>query len=86
MKKRLTPKDNELWLKAFGKRLEKLILSQGYNSAYDFWIHTCGNEISRATLNNMLIGKMDIKVGTLRKLAHLLEIPLIELLNVEENI
>lgn len=77
----ISKKTDEIWQKAFSKRLRTLITSKGYTSAYDFWIQECGDSISRSNLDNMLNGKVDPKISTLRKLAKNLNITLQELIN-----
>lgn len=74
-------KDDEKWLAALGVRLGKLIEQKGYKSVYDFWIQAVGDEVSRASLNYILNGKVDVKISTLRKLADGLEIDLKTLLD-----
>lgn len=77
---RITKKADELWQKGFAKRLRQLIHQKGYVSAYDFWVQECGEEISRANLDNILNGRVDPKISTIRKLARGLKISLAELL------
>jgi len=56
-------------------------LEKGYKSAYEFWIQEIGDEISRATLNNIINGKFDVKATSLRKIAIALKINPKEILN-----
>lgn len=81
MKKVRRSKADEAWLKALGGHLQKLIKASGYKSPYDFWVQAAGDEISRATLNYILIGKVDVRVSTLRKLASLLKVDIREFFN-----
>jgi len=62
-------KEDERWLEAIGAHIQKLILEKGYKSPYDFWVQQVGDEVSRAALNYVLKGRVDVKATTLRKLA-----------------
>ncbi len=62
------------WLKALGKHLEELIRAKGFKSPYAFWVEALGDEVSRASLNYILKGEVDVKATTLKKLADSLEI------------
>ena len=66
MRRKSKSKKDDEWLRAFGKRLEKLILSRGYNSVYDFWKQEGRKYMSRASLNYMVAGKVDPKLSTVR--------------------
>lgn len=79
-----TKKGDEQWQKAFGKHLKSLIKSQGYHSAYEFWIQESGEHMSRANLDNILNGRVDPKISTLRKLAESLGISLNALIDFKE--
>jgi DNA-binding Xre family transcriptional regulator len=81
LKKSRRSKRDEKWLKAIGVHIHKLILEKGYKSPYDFWINKIGDEISRATLNYILTGKVDVKATTLNKIAEGLRVEPKELLN-----
>ena len=59
-----------------GKHINSLILEKGYKSPYEFWIERVGDDISRASLNYLLTGKVDVKATTLRKLASALDVEL----------
>ncbi len=72
-------KGDERWLKALGKHVGKLIEQKGYRSPYEFWIEKAGDQISRAALNYILNGKKDPKATTLRTLATLLEVSMVDL-------
>ena len=61
---------NEQWQKAFAKRLKAIIEEKGYTSAYEFWLQECGEDVSRSNLDNILNGRVDPKISTLRKLAN----------------
>jgi hypothetical protein len=81
MKKIVQTDENDRWLQALGQHVENLILEKGYKSAYEFWIQEIGDEISRATLNNIINGKFDVKATSLRKIAIALKINPKEILN-----
>jgi hypothetical protein len=81
MKKIVQTDENDRWLQALGQHVEGLILEKGYKSAYEFWIQEIGDEISRATLNNIINGKFDVKATSLRKIAIALKINPKEILN-----
>lgn len=72
-------KEDSKWLKALGQHLEKVIKKKGYSSPYEFWINS-DIEISRATLNYVLKGEMDVKATTLKKIAAALELDVEDLL------
>lgn len=72
--KNKSTKAHERWLKGFGKQVESVIRERGYESIYDFWIQRAGDDISRATLNYIVAGKVDPKASTIRTLAKLLEV------------
>ena len=74
-------KEENLWLKALGEHLGHIILKKGYNSAYDFWIQALGEDVSRASLNYILKGDVDVKATTLKKIADALDIPQREIFN-----
>lgn len=67
-------KGDERWLKQLGLHLESLIKEKGYTSSYDFWVKKAGDQISRAALNYVLAGRVDVKVTTLRAIAKMLGI------------
>ena len=81
MKKGKRSKEDEKWLQALGDHLQKMIKERGYKSHYDFWVQVAGDDISRAALNYILNGRVDVKATTLRKFANLLEIDTKELFN-----
>jgi len=74
MKRAGRDKGDDLFLRTFGQRVAKVIKEKGYDSPYDFWIKKADNKISRATLNNIIIGKYDSKVTTIRAIAKLLRV------------
>lgn len=74
-------KEDAQWLKALGEHLNQVILKKGYKSPYEFWVEALGEEVSRASLNYILNGRVDVKATTLKKLADALEITPSELLN-----
>lgn len=78
---KLIKRTDEQWQKAFAKRLKALVEKKGYTSAYEFWLQECGEDISRSNLDNMLNGRVDPKISTLRKLANNLGMTLQELLD-----
>jgi transcriptional regulator with XRE-family HTH domain len=63
---------DSIFLRQLGKHIENLILDQGYQSAYDFWVKKASSTMSRATLNYVLAGETDPKISTLRAIADLL--------------
>lgn len=77
---KLTKKE-EVYLRAFGQHVDRLIKKRGYKSAYDFWVNRAGDHISRAALNYILAGKNEAKLLTLRTLANLLDIDSKDLLD-----
>lgn len=78
-RKRRGKADNKYFL-ALGKRVEALILKKGYKSPYAFWLENGEDGLSRSNLNNLINGKGDPKLSTLRKISEGLEIDLPELL------
>ena len=64
----------DTWHLALGEHIEKLILSKGYISIYDFWVQAIGEEISRSTLGYIIKARVDVKASTLKKIADALEI------------
>ncbi|MFA5582608.1 MAG: helix-turn-helix transcriptional regulator [Bacteriovoracaceae bacterium] len=74
--KKANKKNNDNWSEWFGNRIRSLIEKKGYKSPYDFWIQECGDDISRATLDNILNGRYDPKISTIRKIARALNISL----------
>ncbi len=81
MKKGNRSKEDEKWLRTLGEHLQKMIRERGYKSPYEFWVQVAGDDISRATLNYILNGRVDVKATTLRKIASLLEIEPKEVFN-----
>ncbi len=81
MRKPNLSKEDKRWLEALGSHLDKLILQNGYKSPYEFWIEEAGDHLSRATLNYILNGEVDLKITTLRKFATLLEVEPKDILN-----
>ncbi|MBX9767585.1 MAG: helix-turn-helix domain-containing protein [Bdellovibrionales bacterium] len=67
---------DQRYLMGLGKHINSLILEKGYKSPYEFWIERVGDDISRASLNYILTGKVDVKATTLRKLASALDVEL----------
>tara|TARA_B100001971_G_C18267180_1_gene594351 strand:- start:1954 stop:2226 length:273 start_codon:yes stop_codon:yes gene_type:complete len=76
---------DEEWQIALSEHIKSHIFDRGYVSEYDFWIQECGEEISRANLNNILNGKVDPKSSTLRKIAESLGITMSTLVKGVEN-
>lgn len=81
MKKGKRSKEDERWLQALGDHLQKMLKERGYKSHYDFWVQVAGDDISRAALNYILNGRVDVKATTLKKFANLLEVEPKELFN-----
>ncbi|MGZ3693639.1 MAG: hypothetical protein ACXVBE_08630 [Bdellovibrionota bacterium] len=79
MRKTSRSKEDQKWLEAVGRRLQKAILAQGYASPYVFWVEELGDEISRSTLHYILEGKVDAKGTTYKKIADSLKLPVHEL-------
>lgn len=77
-------KADEQWQKSLARHLKSLIKAKGYKSAYDFWIQECGDSISRANLDNLLNGRVDPKISTLRRLAESLNVSLGSLIEFRE--
>ncbi|MBC76036.1 MAG: hypothetical protein CME64_08460 [Halobacteriovoraceae bacterium] len=78
-------KHDHHWQKKLASHLKSHIYDKGYCSEYDFWIQECGDDISRANLNNILNGKVDPRVSTLKKLANNLGMTLSSLVKGIEN-
>jgi len=76
-------KSDRDWLKRVGANVLSIIKKQGYESAYDFWVHSAGDEISRATLNYVIAGTGDPKATTLRTIARMLNVKPAALFDVE---
>jgi transcriptional regulator with XRE-family HTH domain len=74
-------KSNAVWQVALGQHLERLILSKGYDSVYDFWVQEIGEDISRSTLSYIVNAKVDAKATTLKKIADALGVKPKELLD-----
>ena len=68
--------EDDKWLKALGSHIRILIETNGFQSPYDFWVSTIGDQISRTTLNYILNGAVDVKATTLRKIAKALKVPI----------
>lgn len=83
MRRRNKTKNEEIFQKALGKRIEREIEKRGYASPYEFWIEKAGDEISRASLNYIIAGKTDVKITTLMTIAKLLKIKTKDLLDFE---
>lgn len=69
MRKTKRSKAEDVWLASLGIQISKLIKKKGHNSPYEFWINDIGDEISRANLNYVLNGRVDMKATTLKKIA-----------------
>lgn len=74
MPKNQPKKTANAWQQQLGEHIEKLILSKGYISIYDFWIQAIGDDISRSTLGYIIKAKVDVRASTLKKIADALEI------------
>lgn len=74
-------KSHELWLKSLGSHISELIKKKGYTSPYELWIERGEGMVSRATLNNVIQGKRDHKITSLRNIAKMLNVPLKDLLD-----
>ena len=83
MKKSGISTSDREWLKRLGENCERLIKERGYASVYDFWINKAGDDLSRASLNNLIIGKKDFRLTTVRKLAKLLGVKTSRLFSFE---
>lgn len=79
MRKIKRNRDDEKWLQQLGQRIHKLIEHRGHKSPYEFWIHAAGDSISRANLNYVIKGQVDVKATTLKKIADALEVEYSEL-------
>ena len=79
--KKVRPTSEEIYLKTLGKKISGLITEKGYPSEYDFWVNALGEGISRATLNNVLNGKFDVRLLVLKKIARGLKVDIKTLLD-----
>ena len=70
-----------MWLKRLGEHINQMIIRKGFKSPYEFWIQVLGEDVSRASLNYILKGRVDVKATTLKKIADALDVPIQELLN-----
>lgn len=73
MARRKLSTNDTLWLNALGDHLRQKILQRGYKSPYEFWIQSLGDEVSRASLNYILNGRVDVRATTLKRIADALE-------------
>lgn len=73
-------------IKALGEHINKIIIQKGFKSPYDFWIQALGEDVSRASLNYILKGSVDVKATTLKKIADALEIDAQEILNFKMRV
>lgn len=78
-------KNREKWLKMLGKNISLLIAKKGYKSPYEFWIERLGDDISRASLNYILNGEVEMRIGTLKAIADALEVDPSEILKIDSN-
>lgn len=83
MKKIGLSNSDQEWLKQLGKQIEALIRERGYPSVYDFWVNKAGEHLSRASLNNLVTGKKDFRLTTVRKVAKLLGVKPSKLLSFD---
>ena len=74
MRRKSKSKKDDEWLKEFGRGLEQLILSRGYNSVYDFWKQVGHKYMSRASLNYIVAGEVDPRISTVKILTNILRI------------
>lgn len=74
-------KEDKQWLESLGIHLDKMIKKNGYKSPYQFWIEQARGQLSRANLNYILNGEVDLKITTLRKIATLLGVEPKDILN-----
>lgn len=75
---------DKVWLRKLGRHIDKLIRDRGYNSAYDFWLNSgASDKFSRASINNILVGRYDVKASSLRDMAIVLGIKPALLLDFE---
>ena len=72
-------KADDLWLQRLGKKIQELIRAKGYASPYELWIEKGDEKISRSTINYIINGKIDPKVSTLRIVAKMLNVELVDL-------
>lgn len=78
----MTPAEKK-WIKKFGQHVAKVLKEKGYASPYDFWLQKAGDEISRASINNVISGKKDIRLTTVKRMAKLLDMRISELLEFD---
>jgi len=67
-------------LKELGDNIALVIAKKGYKSAYDFWIHEIGDDISRSALHYVLKGRKDPRYTTLLLIAQKLQVDIKELM------
>ena len=60
-------------LKKLGKRIHSLIVEEGHESLYSFWLHLDHDEISKAALSAIVRGDSNPKYLTLIKIAKALK-------------
>jgi hypothetical protein len=84
MKKVPSCSKEEEFKRALGKNIKSLILQNGYNSAYDFWIQNPELDMSRVTLNSLINGQTDARLSSLRKIALVLNLKLNDILKTVE--
>ncbi len=74
MRRRSLSISDQVFIKDFGRNLVELIRKRGYSSIYEFWIEEAGDHISRAALNRIATGTVDVKISTIRILAKCLKV------------
>jgi hypothetical protein len=80
-KKSRIKKEDSAWLSALGRHIHSKILEKGFKSPYEFWIEALGDQVSRASLNYVLNGSVDVRATTLRRIAEALEMDHQEIFN-----
>ena len=80
-KKSRIKKEDSAWLSALGRHIHSKILEKGFKSPYEFWVEALGDQVSRASLNYVLNGSVDVRATTLRRIAEALEMDHQEIFN-----